>query len=179
MELILEDGSVFNGKNFGYKGSTAGEVVFNTGMVGYTETLTDPSYKGQILVFTYPLIGNYGVPGEKTLDDLLVAFESTKVQVQGIVVNSLSQEYSHWDAVKSLDQWLKEHKIPGIEGVDTRALTKKLRNVGTQLGKVVLEGEDIPFYDPSMENLVEQVSIKEPIFYEKGKKRVILIDTGC
>ncbi len=179
MELILEDGTVFYGKHFGHKGSVAGEVVFNTGMVGYPETLTDPSYKGQILVFTYPLIGNYGVPDYSISDNLLNNFESQKIHVKGIIITSLTREYSHWNAVKSLDEWMKEFKIPGIEGVDTRALTKKLRSFGTQLGKMVIKGKDIPFHDPNEDNLVDQVSIKEPIAYEGGKKRVVLIDTGC
>ncbi|MCP4749452.1 MAG: glutamine-hydrolyzing carbamoyl-phosphate synthase small subunit [Proteobacteria bacterium] len=179
MELILEDGTVLSGKHFGYKESVAGEVVFNTGMVGYPETLTDPSYQGQILVFTYPLIGNYGIPDDSMIDNLLSHFESRKIHVKGIVITSLSRDYSHWNAVKSLEDWMIEHKIPGIEGVDTRALTKKLRTLGTQLGKMVLKGKDVQFYDPNKDNLVAQVSIEEPICYENGKKRVVLIDTGC
>lgn len=180
MELILEDGTVFSGRHFGYKESVAGEVVFNTGMVGYPETLTDPSYQGQILVFTYPLIGNYGIP-DNTInsDQLLSYFESRKIHVKGIIITSLTTNYSHWNAIKSLESWMKEHKIPGIEGVDTRALTKKLRSAGTQLGKMVIKGKDIPFHDPNQENLVAQVSINEPKLYKSGKKRVILIDTGC
>ncbi|MBT7714455.1 MAG: glutamine-hydrolyzing carbamoyl-phosphate synthase small subunit [Deltaproteobacteria bacterium] len=178
MELILEDGSVLSGKHFGYQNSVAGEVVFNTGMVGYPETMTDPSYQGQILVFTYPLIGNYGVPDNSEMDALYANFESRKIHVRGIIITSLTTEYSHWNGVKSLENWMIEHKIPGIEGIDTRALTKTLRSAGTQLGKMVIKGSDIPFYDPNKENLVAQVSIKEPQFYERGKKRVVLIDTG-
>ncbi len=179
MDLILEDGTVFSGKHFGYEKSVAGEVVFNTGMVGYPETLTDPSYKGQILVFTYPLVGNYGIPDDTRIDNLLLNFESEKIQVKGIVLTSLTRDYSHWNAVKSLDKWMIEHEIPGIEGVDTRALTKRLRSAGTQLGKLVFKGNDIPFYDPNTENLVAQVSVKEPEMYGDFKKRVVLIDTGC
>ncbi len=179
MELFLEDGTTYSGKHFGYEGSVSGEVVFNTGMVGYPETLTDPSYQGQILVFTYPLIGNYGIPAETRVDNLLTNFESTRIHVKGIVLTSLTTEYSHWNAVKSLEEWMIEHKIPGIEGVDTRALTKKLRSAGTQLGKMIVEGKDVPLYDPNKDNLVAQVSVKEPVLYEKGKKRVVLIDTGC
>ncbi|MBU2646700.1 glutamine-hydrolyzing carbamoyl-phosphate synthase small subunit [bacterium] len=179
MELILEDGSVLSGNHFGSPNSVAGEVVFNTGMVGYPETMTDPSYQGQILVFTFPLIGNYGVPDNLVKDDLLVHFESRKIHVKGIIITSLTTEYSHWKAVRSLEDWMIEHKIPGIEGVDTRALTKILRSAGTQLGKMVMRDRDIAFYDPNLENLVAQVSIKEPKLYEKGGKRVILIDTGC
>ncbi|PCI29578.1 MAG: carbamoyl phosphate synthase small subunit [SAR324 cluster bacterium] len=179
MELILEDGTVFSGKNFGYNGSVAGEVVFNTGMVGYPETLTDPSYTGEILVFTYPLIGNYGVPAQTMVDNLKANFESDKIHLKGIVITSLTEDYSHWNAVQSLDAWMKEHKIPGLQGVDTRALTKRLRTAGTQLGKLISQGKDIPFYDPSKDNLVAQVSIKEPILYERGEKKVLLVDTGC
>lgn len=179
MELILEDGTVLSGKNFGYDGSVAGEVVFNTGMVGYPETMTDPSYTGQILVFTYPLVGNYGVPVETMIDNLKVNYEAQRIHLKGIVITSLTTEYSHWNAIKSLEDWMKEYNIPGMQGVDTRALTKKLRNKGTQLGKMVKEGEDIAFYDPTKENLVADLSIKEPILYKRGKKRIVLIDTGC
>lgn len=179
MELILEDGTIYSGKQFGYQGSVAGEVVFNTGMVGYPETMTDPSYKGQILVFTFPLIGNYGVPDNSKINNLLSNFESSEIHVKAIVITSLTREYSHWNAVKSLEEWMIEHKVPGIEGIDTRALTKRLRSAGTQLGKLVSNGRDVPFYDPNKDNLVNQVSIKEPILYGTGKKRVVLIDTGC
>ncbi|OGH04267.1 MAG: carbamoyl phosphate synthase small subunit [Candidatus Lambdaproteobacteria bacterium RIFOXYD1_FULL_56_27] len=181
MELILEDGSVFSGRHFGYKGSVAGEVIFNTGMVGYPETLTDPSYKGQILVLTFPLIGNYGIPDGTLVDQLHRHFESEKIHLSGIVITSLTREYSHWNAVKSLEEWMIEYKIPGLEGVDTRAITKRLRDKGTQLGKLVFEGHDLPFVDPTVENLVAQVSCKEPVLYAQGagKKRVILVDNGC
>ncbi|MBT4528048.1 MAG: glutamine-hydrolyzing carbamoyl-phosphate synthase small subunit [Deltaproteobacteria bacterium] len=179
MQLILEDGTVLSGKGFGYQGSTSGEVVFNTGMVGYPETMTDPSYAGQILVFTYPLIGNYGIPENQSIDNLLSFFESEKIHLKGIVISSLTSEYSHWNAVKSLSDWMIEHQIPGIEGVDTRALTKRLRSKGSQLGKMVMEGKDLPFYDPGLENQVRKVSIQKPIIYEKGKKVVCLVDTGC
>jgi len=180
MELILEDGTVFSGKHFGYKTSVAGEVIFNTGMVGYPETLTDPSYKGQILVFTYPLVGNYGIPdATAAIKQVQANFESEKIHLKGIVITSLTRDYSHWNAVRSLEDWMIEHKIPGLEGVDTRAITKRLRASGTQLGKLVLEGKDLPFYDPSQENLVAQVSCKEPIEYAAGKKKVVLVDLGC
>ncbi len=179
MELVLEDGTVYSGKHFGYETSTAGEVVFNTGMVGYPETLTDPSYKGQILVFTYPLVGNYGVPDDSRIDNLLNYFESEKIHVQGVVITSLTRDYSHWNAIRSLEQWMIEHKIPGIEGVDTRAVTKKLRSTGTQLGKLVIKGRDVPFYDPDNDNLVAQVSVTEPEEYGDFNKRVVLVDTGC
>jgi carbamoyl-phosphate synthase small subunit len=127
-KLILDDGSIFEGTGFGFPTSVSGEIVFNTGMVGYTETLTDPSYRGQILCFTYPSIGNYGVPSEKELDEfgLPKYFESNRIQTRGIIVNNLSNVSSHWTCKKTLDQWLFDEKIPGISGVDTRELTKKL-----------------------------------------------------
>lgn len=181
MELILEDGTQVSGKSFGYKGSVAGEVVFNTGMVGYPETMSDPSYTGQILVFTYPLIGNYGVPAAEEADQLLKYFESNKIHLKGIVITSLTREYSHWNAVKSLEEWMIENKIPGLEGVDTRALTKKLRSHGTMLGKLIEADNDVPFYDPNLDNLPAQVSVKEPVEYNasKGSKRIVLVDFGC
>lgn len=178
MNLILEDGTLFTGKQFGYSSSVAGEVVFNTGMVGYPETMTDPSYAGQILVFTYPLIGNYGIPKQKIIDQMQAYFEANHICVKGIIISYLTKEYSHWNAVESLDEWMKEQKIPGIYGVDTRALTKKLRDQGSMLGKIIVDSKDIPFYNPNEENLVAQVSTKEPILYGTGKKRIILIDLG-
>ena len=130
VKLVLEDGSEYAGKSFGYYSSTAGEVVFNTAMTGYPESLTDPSYYGQILISTYPLIGNYGVPDDKYMNNLPEIFESSKIQVKGFVISDYSFEYSHWNAKKSLSDWLIEYKIPGIFGLDTRALTKKLREKG-------------------------------------------------
>jgi len=177
VKLVLEDESIFYGYSFGYEKSVSGEVVFNTGMVGYPESLTDASYKGQILVLTYPLIGNYGVPGNEKEDGLLKNFESDKIQITALIVSDYSFNYSHWNAKRSLACWLKEHKIPGIYGVDTRALTKKLREKGTMLGKIVFE-EDIEFEDPNKRNLVSKVSIKEPILYEKGNLRIVIIDCG-
>ena len=179
MELILEDGSVYSGKGFGYQDSVAGEVVFNTGMVGYPETLTDPSYTGQILIFTYPLIGNYGVPEEVRVDGLLTHLESEKIHLKGIVVSALTNRFSHWNGVKNLGDWMWEHKVPGIEGIDTRSLTKKLRSRGTMLGKIATEGKEIPFYDPALENQAAKVSIAYPKLYPKGRKKVVLVDTGC
>ena len=177
-KLVLEDGSIFHGYSFGYKKPVTGEVVFNTGMVGYPESLTDPSYSGQILVLTYPLIGNYGVPGDEKEDNLLKYFESNKIQVQGLIISDYSNDYSHWNAKKSLSEWMREHEIPGIFGIDTRDLTKKLREKGTMLGKIIYDKETIDFKDPNKRNLVAEVSIKEPIVYKKGKKRVIVIDCG-
>lgn len=179
LKLILEDGSIFPGYSFGYHKSTSGELVFNTGMVGYPESLTDPSYSGQILVFTYPLIGNYGVPAFNMEDGLSKYFESEKIHIRGLVVAENSTEYSHWNAVSSLSEWLYKNKVPGIEGIDTRCLTKKLRERGTMLSKIVLENEYINFFDPSKENMVCGVSIREPVFYQAGPKRVAVIDCGC
>jgi carbamoyl-phosphate synthase small subunit len=179
-KLILEDGSIFHGRPFGYSKPTAGEVVFNTGMVGYPETLTDPSYKGQILVLTYPLIGNYGIPESNRRSGIDNAFESDNIQISGLIVSEAIDSHNHWNSEKSLDRWLHEHRVPGFKGVDTRALTKKLRENGSMLGKLVLNGNDeIDFYDPNEDILLPQVSVKEPIVYRKGKKSVILVDCGC
>ncbi|MBD3164161.1 glutamine-hydrolyzing carbamoyl-phosphate synthase small subunit [Candidatus Woesearchaeota archaeon] len=177
--LILKDGSVFEGRTFGKKVSAAGEVVFNTGMVGYPESMTDASYRGQILVLTYPLIGNYGIPPKEFENSLLKYFESERVQVKGLIISDYSEKHSHWNAFSSLSEWMRDEDIPGIYGIDTRALTKKLRSKGTMLGRIVQENEDIGFYDPNKENLIEQVSIRNPALYGSGKIRVMLLDCGC
>jgi carbamoyl-phosphate synthase small subunit len=176
---VLEDGTVFSGRAFGAPTPTSGEVVFNTGMVGYPETLTDPSYRGQILVLTYPIIGNYGVPERRITGGLDETFESGDVQVAGLVVAEANADYSHWSAAKSLGRWLEEQGVPGLEGVDTRALTKRLRQRGVMLGKIVGEGEDVPLRDPNLDNLVSLVSVKDAVVYERGPTRVVLIDCGC
>jgi len=178
VKLVLEDGSIFHGYSFGSKKTVSGEVVFNTGMVGYPESLTDPSYRGQILVLTYPLIGNYGIPGNEKEDNLLKYFESNRIQVQGLIIADYSETYSHWNAKKSLSEWMVEHNIPGIYDVDTRELTKKLREKGTMLGKIVYNKENNNFEDPNKRNLVAEVSIKKPITYKKGRKKIIVIDCG-
>jgi carbamoyl-phosphate synthase small subunit len=176
VKLILEDKSVFYGYSFGSEKSVSGEVVFNTGMVGYPESLTDPSYKGQILCLTYPLIGNYGVPGnEKDSYGIVKHFESDKMQVQALVVSDYSKDYHHWNAKKSLSEWLKEEGIPGIYGIDTRALTKKLREKGAMLGKIIFDDKDVKFYDPNDVDLVKQVTIKEPVFYDSSNKKGYII----
>ena len=180
VKLILEDGTVYEGESFGAKKSTNGEVVFNTGMVGYPETLTDPSYRGQILVLTYPLIGNYGVPDYSEEDGLFKNFESEKIQINALLVSEYEKEFFHWSAVKSLSAWLKEHKIPAVSGIDTRALTKKLREQGTMLGKIVMKNDDDPgFDDPNKRNLVAEVSTPEPVEYGAGKKKLIIVDCGA
>jgi carbamoyl-phosphate synthase small subunit len=178
IKLVLEDGTIFHGKSFGTEKSISGEVVFNTSMTGYPESLTDPSYKGQILVLTYPLIGNYGVPDGSMEDGLKKNFESYAMHISGLIVSDYSANYSHWNAEKSLGDWLRDYKLPGIYGVDTRELTKILREKGTMLGKIIFEDIDISFYDPNKENLVAQVSVKEKRVYGKGKYRILLIDCG-
>lgn len=176
--LILEDGTQHHGHSFGAEMSVSGEVVFNTGMVGYNESLTDPSYKGQILVLTYPLIGNYGVPGNKKEHHLLKYFESDKIHISALIVADYSLSHNHWNSVKSLSEWLKEYDIPALYGIDTRALTKRLREKGTMLGKVILR-EDVKLYDPNRDNLVKKVSINEPVIYNaKGRTKIVVIDCG-
>lgn len=179
--LTLEDGSIFKGLSFGYEKPCAGEVVFNTAMTGYPESLTDPSYEGQILVTTYPILGNYGVPSHtiKDNDNVSEYFESSHIHCQAIICQDYSWSHSHWQATRSLSEWLKEEKIPGIYGIDTRALTKLLREKGSLLGKITFEGgEDIEFHDPNQENLIAKVSTKEIIEYGNGEKKVVLVDCG-
>ncbi|OGG58001.1 carbamoyl phosphate synthase small subunit [Candidatus Kaiserbacteria bacterium RIFCSPHIGHO2_02_FULL_49_16] len=173
MKLILKDGTVFEGKSFGAPVGADGEVVFNTGMVGYVETLSDPSYAGQIIVLTYPLVGNYGVPDRKF-------FESAKIQAAGLVVAEYSENYSHSKALESLSDWLKSSGVPAITGADTRALTKKLREHGVMLG-VLSESitKKTKFVDPNQENLVAKVSIKKPQTYGSGPTTIILVDCGA
>ena len=178
-QLILDDGTRFTGQSFGAVTAAAGEVVFNTAMTGYPESLTDPSYKGQILVLTYPLIGNYGVPGRAITEQLSKYFESDHVHISGLVVASYSADYNHWNALESLSDWLKEHNVPGICGIDTRALTKLLRERGTMLGKLVQKDpSEIELYDPNKDNLVSQVSIKEKQVYPGGEVKIMLVDCG-
>ncbi len=178
IKLVLEDGKEFSGFSFGFEKSVSGEVVFNTAMTGYPESLTDPSYKGQILSLTYPIIGNYGVPGVDSENDLLKYFESYSLHISGLIISDYTDEYSHWNANKSLGNWLKENEIPGIYGIDTRALTKILREEGTMLGKIICRNQDIDLYDPNQVNLVNQVSIRQKKIYGQGKYRILLIDCG-
>ncbi len=176
--LVLENGKEFSGWSFGYEGSVAGEVVFNTAMTGYPESLTDPSYKGQILVSTYPLIGNYGVPKSEMQDDMLQFYESNRIHISGMVISDYSFEYSHWNAENSLSGWLVDNEVPGIFGVDTRALTKILRESGSMLGKIIIDEQDVEWYDPNKENLVDQVSIKEKKVYGNGTYKIMMVDCG-
>lgn len=171
-KLKLADGTTYTGVAFGALTSVDGEVVFNTGMVGYPEAFTDPSYRGQILVMTYPLIGNYGVPAS--------GFESARVQVQAVIVQDYSWEYAHVEAVKSLDEWLKEYNVPGIYGIDTRAVTKKLRSEGVMLGQIVAKDETPKneIADPNLANLVAQVSCPKPEVLGNGRHKIIAVDCG-
>lgn len=170
MKLFLKDGTVVEGKSFGAKKEAFGEVVFNTGMVGYVESLTDPSYEGQILVLTYPLVGNYGVPAPEF-------FESSRIHIAGLVVSEYSEKYSSYTAKQSLAKWLKASGIPAMTGVDTRALTKKLREHGVMLGSL---GEKKPkrFYDPNGKNLVAEVSIEKKKIYPGPGPTIVTVDCG-
>jgi carbamoyl-phosphate synthase small subunit len=193
-KLVLTDGTTFEGKSFALRRGRSGlaqddmrgndmagegEVVFNTGMVGYPESLTDPSYRGQILVFTYPLIGNYGVPSEELNEyGFSKNFESEDIQVRGVICSQVSDEHSHFAAEKSLSDWMEKHGIPGITGVDTRALTKKLREHGVILGRIEqdngLRTKDMgEIEDPNLRNLVAEVSCDEVHRYEPNEQLTI------
>ena len=195
--LTLEDGTTFRGNSFGYDGPTAGEVVFNTAMTGYPESLTDPSYEGQILVTTFPLLGNYGVPPADTGDIMQGHFEGTRIHCRAIITQDYAFHHSHWLASRSLADWLKPEKIPGLYNIDTRALTKHLRSHGSMLGRITVEGcGECDFYDPNAENLIALTSCRQPLVYETdeanpyvlegtplnpaadGRPTVVLVDCG-
>lgn len=182
--LTLQDGSVWKGEAFGYVAEASGEVVFNTGMTGYPETLSDPSYRGQILIETYPLVGNYGVPSDTREHNLSKYFESDSVHIRGLIVSHYTDRYSHHEATRSLDEWLKTHKIPGITGIDTRALTKHIRTHGAMLGSIGTKVHAHPkkITDPNDNNLVDEVSPKTVTIYRpihgNKNKRVVLVDCG-
>lgn len=181
--LLLSDGTEFHGYSFGAEHPVAGEVVFNTAMSGYPESLTDPSYAGQLLTLTYPLIGNYGVPPFSVeANGIATYMESDKIYVSALIVSEYSKDYSHWSAVESLAEWLKRENIPGITGIDTRALTKTLREHGVMMGKILFddEPENIPEADYEGVNFVSKVSCKEVIRYNEGagRKKVVLVDCG-
>ncbi len=186
--LVLQDGAVFPGVVFGAPRPAAGEVVFTTGMVGYPEALTDPSYRGQILVFTYPSQGNYGVPpfppGERPLHGDQGApagrpFESHRIHLSGVVCASYSENYSHRSAATSLGEWLAAQGVPALTGIDTRALTKKIRVHGALLGRIEIEGRPAPaFDDPNLRNLVGEVSTTKLERHGKGGVPIVLIDCG-
>ena len=188
---MLDDGSSYSGIGFGYPTDSAGEVVFNTGMVGYTETLTDPSYRGQILCITYPLIGNYGVPSNKLQDPygLPKYFESDQIQIKGLLIHNLSIIASHWTCIKTLDQWLYEERIPGIYGIDTRELTKKLRVRGVMAGAMSVSSNLVAEKSRLLElmesenyegrNFMNEVSARHVRQYGDDKKEcIVLVDTG-
>ena len=147
-KLILEDNSIVEGLSFGATTNIAGEVVFSTGMVGYPESLTDPSYTGQILILTYPIVGNYGVP-DKT------SWESDGIKVSGLIVSNYIDTPSHHQSKKTLSEWLKSENIPALEITDTRYLTQKIREKGTMLGKIVFDKE-IKFYDQILNKTIMQ-----------------------
>ena len=189
--LVLEDGTLFRGHGFGAPRKITGEVVFSTSMVGYPEALTDPSYKGQILTLTYPLVGNYGVPSNELNYGLPLYFESERIQTSGLIIHELCVDPYHWASARTLDKWLLDEGIPGIYGIDTRRLTKKLRTHGVMLGilqvceedqepnvdGLLKETEAIP--DPNLTDLVKEVAVKEPVHYTaEGKNTVVLIDCG-
>jgi len=189
--LVLEDGSTFVGYGFGAPKKVSGEIVFSTSMVGYPESLTDPSYKGQILTFTYPLVGNYGVPPYDKENGVLKYFESEDIKVTGFIVHELCKNPFHWASNRTLDQWLKDEGVPGIYGIDTRKLTKKLRVKGVLLGILKVceadEEPDLPkllkevktVQDPNSTDLAKQVSVEKPILYKAGgNKTAVLIDCG-
>lgn len=180
--LILDDGTQFHGESFGYDKPVAGEVVFNTAMMGYPESLTDPSYAGQLMALTYPLVGNYGVPAFSFEENGIPTFmESSRIWAEAIIVSDYSTEFSHWNAKESLADWLKREQVPGITGIDTRELTKVLREHGVMMGKIVFddEPENIPYANYSGVNFVDKVSCKEIIRYNEGAgKKVVLVDCG-
>ncbi len=174
--LSLEDGTKFVGFSFGAETSVQGEVVFNTSMIGYPELFSDPGMKGQIVVLTYPLTGNYGVPPREIEDDLLLNFESDRMQIAGLVVTDYSEEYSHWNAVDRLGDWLRASDVPAICGIDTRALAQHLREKGEMKGTITIEGAPMK---PVPADLIDQVSISQPKTYnEGGSPTVALLDTG-
>ncbi|KAL0086645.1 hypothetical protein F4703DRAFT_1941887 [Phycomyces blakesleeanus] len=209
--LVLQDGASYQGISFGSETkSISGECVFQTGMVGYPESLTDPSYRGQILVLTFPLVGNYGVPDRKVMDEILEGipkyFESSEIHVAGLIVGNYAADYSHFLASSSLSTWLKENDVPAIYGIDTRALTKKIRTQGVLLAKILFpkttvsvldsaasalgltknvsaerwmqEYQDVDWVDPNKRNLVAEVSIKEPKLYKPDPKKALKTPCG-
>ncbi|HIH99653.1 MAG TPA: glutamine-hydrolyzing carbamoyl-phosphate synthase small subunit [Nitrosopumilus sp.] len=190
-KLIFDDGTVLDGEGFGFSTTTFGEIVFNTGMVGYTEALTDPSYNGQLLSLTYPLVGNYGVPDPSVNDEDGISkfFESNKIQVRGLVIHELSLTASHWNLSMTLDEWMYNEKIPGISGIDTRALTMKLRNSGVMMAALVVSDSEINVEDVKKqlasathydsEQFMDVVSTKHEKIYGNQEQSVVVVDTGA
>ncbi|EIW82853.1 carbamoyl-phosphate synthase [Coniophora puteana RWD-64-598 SS2] len=188
--LHLKSGQSFTGRSFGAPKSIFGETVFSTSITSYTESMTDPSYRGQILVFTTPLIGNYGVPNNKTpidSQDVGVLLESQGIQCTAVVVADLAEKFSHHAAVESLSSWCHRHGVPGITGVDTRTITSLLRDQGTTLGRLAIGAdasasapEASEYWDPSEENLVDQVSTKTPyVLNPTGDIKIAVLDFGA
>ena len=180
--LVLEDGTLFHGKSFGYEQPVAGEVIFNTAMMGYPESLTDPSYAGQLMTLTYPLVGNYGVPPFTMSGNGLPAYmESGRIYASAVIISDYSGQYSHWNASESLSSWLKREKVPGITAIDTRQLTKVLREHGVMMGKILFDDmpDMIPEADYEGVNFVDKVSCKKLIKYNEGAgPKVVLVDCG-
>jgi len=176
---------------FGFSTAVFGEIVFNTGMVGYTEALTDPSYNGQILTLTYPLVGNYGIPDLTEVDEDGISkfFESDMMQIRGLVVHELSQTASHWNLKMTLDEWMYNEKVPGISGIDTRAITKKITSSGVMMAALVVSDEQIDVEKIkkeltnvtkyNSEKFMDIVSTKEEKIYGDDNKSVVVIDTGA
>jgi carbamoyl-phosphate synthase small subunit len=190
MKLVLEDGTVLSGRGFASERPVVGEVVFNTAMTGYVESLTDPSYRGQILVLTYPLVGNYGVPPPRPAGSLDRPYEADHIQVQGLVVQNYVDDHSHHLADRSkggrsLGEWLKSENVPGITGIDTRSLTRKLREKGTMKGWIVPAGMSLADAQKTAhtvdmrEEVFRLVAPTQPITYPGGDLRIMLIDAGA
>lgn len=182
--LELQDGQIFEGLSFGAEKSCSGELVFQTGMVGYPESITDPSYRGQILVITFPLVGNYGVPARDVMDELLVTlpkyFESTEIHVAGLVVASYSgEQYSHYLAQSSLGTWLKEQGVPAIYGVDTRALTKIIREQGSMLGRLLRSNGTAQLTNGTSSSMVNGTAPRASQEWEKGVEMVDWVDQNA
>ncbi|KAI9296608.1 small subunit of carbamoyl-phosphate synthase [Neoconidiobolus thromboides FSU 785] len=178
--LKLKSGQLFKGLSFGAEKECSGEAVFTTSTVGYPESMTDPSFRGQILVFTQPLIGNYGAPNT-TRDEfnLLKYYESEKIQVEGIIVNDYATQYSHWNAIESLGAWCKRNNVPAISNVDTRMVVKLLRDQGSTLASMQFDKEkESEYKDPNLRNLVDEVSTKKVYTVGKGKINIAVIDCG-
>ena len=182
VRLCLSDGTVFRGRSFGYEKPVAGEVVFNTAMTGYPESLTDPSYAGQLMTLTYPLVGNYGVPPFTIEANGLATFmESEKIHAEAIIVSDYSENYSHWNAVESLADWLKREQVPGITGIDTRELTKVLREHGVMMGRIVfddaMDNGEWRMDNYGEVNYVDRVSCKDIIVYAGGESKTFPVST--
>ena len=179
--LVLDNGMRFEGTAFGCEKPAVGEVVFCTAMTGYPESLTDAAYAGQLVVLTYPLVGNYGVPSHEVKElGLEKFFESHKIQVSGLIVTDYSEEYSHWNAAETLDAWMKHEGVPGITGVDTRAITKALRDGGVMGGQIIIgDAAEQPkgeAYDTI--NLAATITCTEPVTYGEGENKVVVVDCG-